>query len=192
MKKKTKNKKTSDEENLKYASDMEATLVLLVEDDRLSLAEKRKGPTTGFLNGPGGRIEQGEDPETAARRETGEEFGVQVAKRDLHKVALITFVNHKDDGTVFTCLMHVYRAHKWKGKIHRPAAERLKMGIPKWYKTSRLPFERLTDADGIWMPMVLKGYKLQARFQYAPRQSRLVDEFEVTIVQTAKELEKSA
>lgn len=46
---------------------------------RIVLVEKTSGWQTGLLNGVGGKIEQGEEPIDAMRRECKEELGVDIA-----------------------------------------------------------------------------------------------------------------
>lgn len=53
------------------------------EDRRLVFIEQTAGPYRGALLCPGGKIERGEDAESAARRETAEEAGYQVERLSL-------------------------------------------------------------------------------------------------------------
>jgi 8-oxo-dGTP diphosphatase len=55
------------------------TLVFLLREEQVLMIEygEGKGPWAGMLNGIGGHIERGEDPLQAARREIGEEVGLE-------------------------------------------------------------------------------------------------------------------
>ena len=54
----------------------QATLLFVVNEDKVLLIEKKRGIGAGKINGPGGRIDPGEDPLEAAVREVEEELRV--------------------------------------------------------------------------------------------------------------------
>ena len=54
-----------------------ATLVFVIEGGRVLLIRKKRGLGAGKINGPGGRLEPGEQPELCAARELYEELGVR-------------------------------------------------------------------------------------------------------------------
>ena len=56
-----------------------AVSVALVRDGRVLLVKRARPPYRGLWTLPGGRIEPGESPEGAARRETEEELGLRIA-----------------------------------------------------------------------------------------------------------------
>ena len=51
-----------------------ATLMFVIRNDEVLLIRKKRGLGAGKMNGPGGRIEQGETPLQCAIRETEEEL----------------------------------------------------------------------------------------------------------------------
>src|SRR5439155_16295743 len=53
-----------------------ATLLFVVDKDRILLIEKKRGLGAGKVNGPGGRIEKEEDARACAIREVEEELRV--------------------------------------------------------------------------------------------------------------------
>lgn len=151
-----------------------ATLVLLVDGHKVALGMKRAKIGKGFYNGPGGGIEGAETPKMAALRELKEEFGVTAVPRDARKVALVTFVTHNEDGTLFTCHMHVFMVGVWRGKLC--TCEPRKIGPPKWFGRARLP-AKLMAADKHWLPLVLEHERIKAVFHYGPGQRRLIGKF---------------
>ncbi|MGH7234133.1 MAG: NUDIX domain-containing protein, partial [Candidatus Saccharimonadales bacterium] len=66
-----------------------ATLLLLLENDRILLAMKRRGFGVGKWNGVGGKLNQGETIEQAAKRECFEE--IQVKPKEITEVAILNF-----------------------------------------------------------------------------------------------------
>ena len=53
------------------------TLLFVVKDGRVLLIHKKRGLGAGKINGPGGRLDDGETPLQCALREVDEEIGVQ-------------------------------------------------------------------------------------------------------------------
>ena len=53
-----------------------ATLMFIIQGDSVLLIRKKRGLGAGKINGPGGRLEDGETPEACAIRETNEELVV--------------------------------------------------------------------------------------------------------------------
>ena len=88
-------------------------VALIDEDDRVLMAQR---PTdkhmAGYWEFPGGKIEIGENPETALIREINEELSVTIAENDLFP---ISFVSHDYDD--FHLLMPLYGTREWDGRI---------------------------------------------------------------------------
>ena len=57
-----------------------ATLVFVIRDGRILLINKKTGLGKGKVNGPGGKVDPGETPESCAVRECQEELGITVSK----------------------------------------------------------------------------------------------------------------
>lgn len=127
------------------------TLCLLVDDNNVLLALKKKGFGTGKWNGVGGKVEDGEMIEEAAIRETQEEIGV--TPKDIMRAAIIHYMP-------YDITMHVYIAKDWDGE----PVETEEMA-PKWFPKNALP-QDMWDSDKHWLPRVLDGVKLRANFVY--------------------------
>ncbi len=155
-----------------------ASLLLLCQDGKVFLAMKRAKIGKGCYNSCGGdiKITRGETPEQSAVREAREEFGVRVSVRDLRKVGVETFYTHNDDGTIFTCYVHVFRTGVWRGEPTNK--EPKKMGPPKQFLVSRLP-GKLMAADNLWLRLALAEVKHRGVFHYDHGQRNLIKEVRI-------------
>jgi len=140
----------------------DATLCFLVRGDPpqdVLLGFKKKGFGAGKRNGIGGKIEDGEAVARAAAREMYEETGVRVAETDLLPAALLTFVfpaRPEWDQVVYAFL-----AKTWRGEPVETDEMR-----PGWFPVEAIPFDQMWQDDAYWLPRVLQGERLKARFVF--------------------------
>src|SRR3989344_2677464 len=80
------------------------TLCLLVKEDKILLAMKKRGFGAGKLNGVGGKVKNGETIEIAAIRETGEEKGGTVDLAKVEKVGNVDFILKTNPSGISTCI----------------------------------------------------------------------------------------
>ncbi len=152
---------------------LEATLCFLVDGDRVLLAKKTRKIGAGCWNGYGGGVEPGETPEQAAVRELAEESGgITVVVRDLERVAVLDMENHRSDGGVFSCRVHVFLVCRWSG-TPAPTEE---MAEPTWFTFDEVRQLQLMPADRVWLPLVLLGRRVRATAAYTPFQAELIGE----------------
>jgi 8-oxo-dGTP diphosphatase len=84
---------------------------LIDADGRVLLAQRPEGKAmAGLWEFPGGKIEAGETPEDALRREMREELQIELCEHCFHP---LTFVSH--EYAEFHLLMLLYVARKWEG-----------------------------------------------------------------------------
>ena len=131
----------------------EATILFVIQDGKILLIHKKRGLGAGLINGPGGRIEQGETPEQCALRETKEELGIEV--RDPRFAGELYFDmtdGYKLRGTVYT-------ATRFTG-VPTETDE----ATPEWFPLDGIPFERMWSDDRLWFPYMLAGKQFVGRF----------------------------
>jgi 8-oxo-dGTP diphosphatase len=121
------------------------------------LQEKRRGFGRGFLNGPGGKIGEGEEIEASARREVFEETTLRAGR--LEKIAELEFVfigredinNH----------VHAFLCREYEGEP-KDTGE----GALAWFPASSLPLDRMWPDDRYWLPQALQGEFMNFRFYF--------------------------
>lgn len=137
---------------------VETTLCLLKRDDKILLAMKKRGLGEGKYNGVGGKIENGETPESAMIRETKEEINVIPTKYE--KVALVEFDEYYK-GNKQNLIFHMYMVYDWVGEPFE--SEEMN---PKWFGINDIPYDKMFPADKYWLPLVLDGKKVRAYFNF--------------------------
>lgn len=141
----------------------DATLVLLVQGNppsHILLGLKKKGFAVGKWNGFGGKIEPGESPIAAAIRELYEEVSIRVETQDLAPVAYLDFVFPARPE--WDQIVHVFLARRWEGEPIESVEMR-----PHWFAIDKLPTAQMWQDDQHWLPLVLAGKKVKAKFVFA-------------------------
>lgn len=133
-----------------------AVLVFLRDGDQVLLIHKKRGLGTGKVNGPGGRLEPGETWEDAARREVLEETGITIDR--LAEGADLRF--QFTDG--YALQARAFLAWGWSGVL-TPCDE----ADPFWHPVDCLPWDQMWADDALWLPQVLRGARVEARFVFA-------------------------
>jgi 8-oxo-dGTP pyrophosphatase MutT (NUDIX family) len=140
----------------------DSTLVFLVKRNRkeiqeVCLAMKKRGFGAGRWNGVGGKVNEGESIEEGAVREAAEEISVKI--KDLKKIACISFVFPHN--SLLDQLVHVYFTENWEGEPQE--SEEMN---PKWLNVSDIPYSEMWPDDIFWLPRVLRGELIKARFVF--------------------------
>ncbi len=134
------------------------TLLHIIKDGKILLAEKKRGFGVGLFNGVGGKLEPGETVEQSMIRETQEE--INVTPINYKKVAVINFdMFHKGEPTLEE--MHVYIANDFIGTPDE--TEEMK---PQWFDMDKIPYEKMFAADRIWMREVFNNKKLTGNVKF--------------------------
>jgi len=147
---------------------IQATLCLIVKDDKVLLLKKSDGLFgQGKWNSPGGKILAGEEPNHCAIREVLEETRLTV--KNLEDAGIIHFYkNNNRESPAWTVRVFLSRAFD---------------GIPiegregnlRWFNLDSLPFDEMWEDDQYWYRRALEGRKFEAWFYYSGDFEKLVD-----------------
>lgn len=138
------------------------TLCFLIRenpDHEVLLGLKKVGFGAGKYAGFGGKVEFGETIEAATVRELEEETGVKVSTNNLYPGGHLTFLfPFKPE---WSQIVHVFWAKVWQG-VPQESAEM----NPVWCRLDEIPFESMWQDAAYWLPLVLQGKRIKARFVY--------------------------
>lgn len=138
-----------------WEPNMRATLVFVLRGKEVLLIHKKRGLGAGKINGPGGKIEEGETPLQAAVREVEEEL--KITPLDLEEMGELHF--QFVDGLAIHCV--VYTAIGFRG-----TPEETDEAIPEWFMIDGIPYEKMWEDDQHWLPGMLEGKKFSACFDF--------------------------
>ena len=135
------------------------TLCLLVKDDQILLAMKKRGFGLGKWNGYGGKPEAGETIEEAAQREMEEEIGISCELGNLIPAAnLIFYFKSKPE---WDQEVVIFLVRRWSGEPQETEEMR-----PQWFRFADIPYEQMWPDDRHWLPRVLAGERLSGEFYF--------------------------
>jgi 8-oxo-dGTP diphosphatase len=120
-----------------------AAAALVDRDNRVLIAQRPEGkPMAGLWEFPGGKVEDGETPEAALRRELFEELSIDVCPECL---APLTFASHTYER--FHLLMPLYLVRQWDGTLHPREGQKI-----AWVRAMRLADYPMPPADEPLLP----------------------------------------
>jgi 8-oxo-dGTP diphosphatase len=129
------------------------TILFVIRDRRILLINKKRGLGAGKVNGPGGRIDNGETPLECAVREVDEEVRVRP-------------VGARECGQLMFQFLDGYSIHVWVFRaddcIGTPATTA--EADPFWVSLADIPYESMWADDEIWLPFLLREEPFLGRF----------------------------
>ncbi|MBI5650968.1 MAG: 8-oxo-dGTP diphosphatase [Chloroflexi bacterium] len=146
----------------------DATLVFLLKENQILLGYKKQRFGAGKWNGFGGKIEDGESIASAAARELREESSVIVAPDDLILVARIEFFFPAKPE--WDQIVHAFIARHWIGEPTESDEMR-----PQWFDTNAIPYATMWADDQHWLPRVLRGARVNAKFTFGADNETITD-----------------
>jgi 8-oxo-dGTP diphosphatase/2-hydroxy-dATP diphosphatase len=130
------------------------TLVFIHARPRVLLGMKKRGFGAGRWSGFGGRVEEGETIEGAARRELLEGAGIEAG--ELEKIGVNQF-EWQASAEVFE--VHIFKSKSFKGEPRE--SDEIS---PRWFFTDEIPFTEMWPADVYWFPYFMRNKKFHGRF----------------------------
>ncbi len=132
-----------------------ATLCFLIQYGQILLIRKKRGLGAGKINGPGGRIEPGEEPHECAVRETSEEVGLTPLNVQNRGELHFQFA----DGYSLHCAVFV--AHEYTGELIETDE-----ALPIWTPLDSIPYDEMWADDIHWLPGVIQGGTFRGYFHF--------------------------
>ena len=142
-------------------------LAIITDGSKLLLAMKKRGFGSGYYNGPGGKINDGETIEAALVRECEEEVNITLTNYEKVAVHDFKFPDGQSD-----MIVHTYLATAWEGEVKE--SEEM---APKWFELTDIPYDQMWADDRYWLPLVLAGKKLETQFTFDHEQNMLAYAF---------------
>ncbi len=131
------------------------------------LGLKKRGFGAGKITGIGGKIEPGESAGESAVREMAEEVGITIALEALLERACIGFFFPAKP--TLDMSVRVFVISQWAGEPIEGSEV-----APQQFSIDRLPFAHMW-ADAIhWLPLVLAGNVIDAKFTFADDNETLI------------------
>ncbi len=132
-----------------------ATLSIIedVKNKRFVMIRHHRGINEGYINFPGGKIEEGESLTDCVCRETYEETGLII--KNPQKVGYIEFA-----GAEF--YVHVYKSTEFEGKLREKEDE---VNV-FWQDADKIPYDKMRSADKDFLPEILSGKYVKRRYYY--------------------------
>lgn len=139
-----------------------ATLAVVVHPDgkRILMGRKLRGFGKGKITGFGGKLEPGETPLQAMRREFHEESSFLLPEEDFEDVGTINFEFPYHESWDFVC--HIFRVDSVTETP--PISDELD---PQWVQLDNLPKSEMWADNDFWLVLAAKGEHFKARFTYA-------------------------
>ncbi len=135
------------------------TLCFLIKGDSVLLGFKKRGFGAGNYTGIGGKVEAGEDVETAVLRETAEEINVTINPADLQNMGCVQFLFPGQPD--WSQAVHLFRVENWSGTPTE--SEEIQ---PIWFKTDAIPYANMWADAPIWLPHLLNGQQIMAEITF--------------------------
>lgn len=140
----------------------QSTVCFLIKDTpdkEVCLGYKKTGFGSGKYAGIGGKVEPGETPQQAALREVAEEISVEIPANAIQFMGCVTFVFPSRES--WSQEVYIYIAHQWHGEPVESDEMR-----PSWFCPQEIPYPSMWQDAAYWMPPVLEGTRIQARFSF--------------------------
>ena len=138
---------------------LQTVLVFLRQQDRILRAHKKTGHGQGVWNGIGGKVEAGESPDEAAKRECMEEIGVTITSMQKH--GLLKFYQEPLIDQYSNLDAHIYVCSQWEGQPQESPEV-----APRWFNVTDIPYQEMWPDDQYWLPLIVQGKSIRGTFYF--------------------------
>lgn len=132
------------------------TLCIIHQSPRVLFAMKKRGFGEGRLNFPGGKVQEGEDPLVASRREAEEELGIITKNEKKIGIIMFSFADESEPLEV-----HIFKTSEFEKEPQE--TEEMK---PRWFEECEIPYDRMWTSDEKWLPLALSNTNFIGFFLY--------------------------
>jgi 8-oxo-dGTP diphosphatase/2-hydroxy-dATP diphosphatase len=146
------------------------TLCFIRKDGKVLLGMKKRGFGEGRWNGFGGKVEENETIEEAAKREFKEESNIDIVS--LKEVGIIDFI-FLNNGKELE--VHIFDIEEYDGLPNE--TEEM---MPKWFDENDIPFGEMWVDDPYWLPLLLEGKSFRGKFIF--EDENVISDYELNIV----------
>ena len=154
------------------------TLLLVIKNNQILLACKKRGFGIGKYNGVGGKLEPGESVEQGMIRETFEEIGIVPTNYTLRGV--INFDEYyKGEPVIETT--HIYVASDYNYEPQE--TDEMK---PFWFDLDKIPYDNMFPDDKFWLPKIIAGENVIGEFVFDKDFNKLSHYIDATDDETLK------
>ncbi len=140
------------------------TLGFLLRDGQVCLIYKKRGFTAGRHNGFGGKVGdksefKDETVEESFIREAMEELEISITGFNRSGEIVCKFPHQPEINAV----VHVFVCNDgdWVGEPQETEEVR-----PDWFKIDEIPYDEMWDDEKYWLPKVLDGQNIKAKFEF--------------------------
>lgn len=137
----------------------QATLWIILRENKILLCMKKRWFWEWFWNGPGGKVENFETIQQAMVRELWEETTLKADENDVQKVWELHF--YFDQNPAWNLDVHIFKVLDF---VWNPQ-ETEEMN-PKWFEISKIPYDTMWEDDKIWLPRMLDGEYIEYDFYF--------------------------
>lgn len=130
---------------------------LINSNGEILLQYKSRGFGLGKWNGPGGKVEKGENSVEAVIREIKEETGFDIINPEMMAELEFFYQDHED----WDNLTHVYLVRNYFGEMKIGDEGEL-----RWFSPEEIPFDQMWDDDRHWLKEVLAGKYVKMKFYF--------------------------
>lgn len=134
------------------------TLLLVIKDNKILLACKKRGFGIGKYNGVGGKLEPGENVEQGMIRETFEEIGI--VPKDYILRGVINFDEYYKGEPVIE-VTHIFVA-----KDYDYSPQETDEMKPFWFDLDKIPYDKMFPDDKFWLPKIIAGENVIGEFVF--------------------------